>query len=59
MDPKKLQGVANYPIPQNVTDVWAFLGFTRYYRYFIQNYSAIVHPLLNLTKKGRVFRWET
>ena len=58
MDPKKLQGMANYPFPQNVTDVQAFLGFTRYYRYFIQNYSAIVHPLLDLTKKGSVFRWE-
>ena len=59
MDPKKLQGVANYPIPQNVTDVRAFLGFTGYYRYFVQNYSAIVRPLLDLTKKGSVFKWET
>ena len=58
MDPKKLQGVANYPIPQNVTDVRAFLGFTGYYRYFVQNYSAIVRPLLDLTKKGHVFKWE-
>ena len=58
MDPKKLQGVANYPIPRNVTDVRAFLGFTGYYRYFVQNYSAIVHPLLDLTKKGSMFKWE-
>ena len=42
MDPKKLQGIANYPTPQNVTDIRAFLGFTGYYRYFVQNYSAIV-----------------
>ena len=59
MDPKKLQDVANYPVPQNVTDIQAFLGFTRYYRYFVQNYSAIVCPLLDLTKKGSVFKWET
>ena len=58
IDPKKLQGVANYPTPQNITDVRAFLGFTGYYRYFVQNYSAIVHPLLDLTKKGSVFKWE-
>ena len=58
MDPKKLQGVANYPVPQNIMDVRAFLGFTRYYRYFIQNYLAIVQPLLDLTKKGSVFKWE-
>ena len=35
-----------------------FLGFTGYYRYFVQNYSAIVCPLLDLTKKGSVFKWE-
>ena len=58
MDLKKLQGVANYPVPQNITDVRAFLGFTRYYRYFMQNYSAIVCPLLDLTKKVNVFKWE-
>lgn len=58
MDPKKLQGVADYLIPQNVMDVQAFLGFTGYYRYFVQNYSTIVHPLLNLTKKGSIFKWE-
>ena len=59
MDPKKLQGVANYPIPQNVTDVQAFLRFTGYYCYFVQNYSAIVCPLLDLTKKESIFRWES
>ena len=51
--------MANYPIPQNVTDVRAFLGFTGYYRYFVQNYSAIVCPLLDLTKKGSTFKWES
>jgi hypothetical protein len=42
MDPKKLQGVANYPRLLNVIDIHAFLGFTGYYWYFIPNYSAIV-----------------
>jgi hypothetical protein len=42
MDPKKLQGVANYPKPLNITDVHAFLGFTGYYQYFIPSYSTIV-----------------
>ena len=50
--------MANYPIPQNITDIQAFLGFTGYYRYFVQNYSTIVCPLLDLTKKESVFKWE-
>jgi hypothetical protein len=56
MDPKKLQAVLNYLIPQNITDVCTFLGFTGYYQYFIKNYSAIVQPLLALTKKLSVFQ---
>jgi hypothetical protein len=31
MDPKKLKGVADYPVPKTPTDVRAFLGFTGYY----------------------------
>jgi len=35
MDPKKLKGVADWPKPNTPTDIWKFLGFTGYYRYFI------------------------
>jgi hypothetical protein len=51
MDPKKLKGVADYTRPRNPTEVRAFLGFTGYYRYFVQGYSQIARPLLDLTKK--------
>jgi hypothetical protein len=51
MDPKKLMVVANYVVSRNTTDVHAFLGFTGYYWYFIQGYSQVAQPLLNLTKK--------
>ena len=57
MDPKKLHAVLNYPTPRNATDVRAFLGFTGYYRYFVKNYSAIVRPLLALTRKLATFHW--
>ena len=42
MDPAKLKGVADWPQPQHVTDVCAFLGFTGFYCYFVPNYSNIV-----------------
>ena len=57
MDLKKLHAVLNYPTPKNVMDVRAFLSFTGYYRYFIKNYSAIVWPLLALTRKLATFYW--
>jgi len=41
MDPKKLKGVADWPIPCNPTEIHKFLGFTGYYRYFVQGYSKI------------------
>ena len=41
MDPVKVKGVADWPPPQNVTDICSFLGFTGFYHYFIPNYSLI------------------
>ena len=58
MDPTKIKGVADWPVPQTVRDVRAFLGFTGFYRYFIQDYSSIAHPLILLTKKATPFYWE-
>jgi hypothetical protein len=58
MDPKKLMAVANYLTPANVTDVHAFLGLTGYYQYFIQGYSQITQPLLDLTKKVEAWHWD-
>jgi hypothetical protein len=52
MDPKKLQGVADWSTLTNPTEIRKFLGFTSYYRYFIPNYSKIAQPLVDLTKKA-------
>ena len=57
MDPAKLKGVADWPQPQCITDVYAFLGFTGFYHYFVPNYSNIAWPLIQLTKKHAVFKW--
>ena len=57
MDPKKLNGVADWPKLKNLTDICKFLRFTGYYWYFIQGYSKIAQPLLDLTKKAVVWDW--
>ncbi len=57
MDPKKLKGIADWPTPKNPTEICKFLGFTGYYQYFIQGYSKIARPLLDLTKKAMVWNW--
>ncbi len=41
MDPKKIQGVADWSPLTTITEVRQFLGFMGYYWYFIPNYSKI------------------
>jgi len=41
MDPIKLQGITDWPAPQNLHDIQAFLGFAGYYGHFIQNFSHL------------------
>jgi hypothetical protein len=55
MDPGKLKGIADWPVPRNPTEVQQFLGFMGYYSYFVPNYSKIARLLLDLTKKNLVW----
>ncbi len=49
-DPKKVEAVANWPVPSTVSEVRSFLGFVGYYRRFIKGFSSIAKPLNDLTK---------
>jgi len=53
MDPVKVAGVCDWPIPENRTDVQAFIGFVNFYRRFIRNFSTIARPLFNLTRSDK------
>ena len=57
MEQGKVNKVKEWKPPHNVTEVWHFLGFMGYYRYFIQGYSQIARPLLNLTKQATPWQW--
>ena len=50
MDPGKVSAVNNWEISKTIHDVQCFLGFAKFYRRFIQGYSRICTPLLNLLK---------
>ena len=47
-DPEKLQALKYWPVPKNVKEVRAFLGFTGYCRRFVKNYARIARPLNDL-----------
>jgi hypothetical protein len=57
MDPVKVQGVLNWLTPETVKQVRGFLGFGNFYRRFIDHYSNIARPLIELTKKDTLFNW--
>ena len=50
MDPAKLETISKWPVPTKKKEVQAFLSFANYYRRFIENYSAMARPLIDLTE---------
>uniref|UniRef100_A0A803JG23 Gypsy retrotransposon integrase-like protein 1 n=1 Tax=Xenopus tropicalis TaxID=8364 RepID=A0A803JG23_XENTR len=52
MDPGKVRAVLDWAQPFSLRAIQRFLGFANYYRQFIKNFSLIVAPITNLTKKG-------
>jgi Reverse transcriptase (RNA-dependent DNA polymerase)/RNase H-like domain found in reverse transcriptase len=58
MDPIKVKGIMDWPIPTNVSELCSFLGFRNYYKNFIPSYLYITRPLHDLTKKNNPWSWE-
>jgi len=57
MDPVKVAGVTEWPILSNRKEVQSFLGYTNFYRRFIQGFSHLARPLFDLTQKDTECRW--
>ncbi|GBG80375.1 hypothetical protein CBR_g30743 [Chara braunii] len=53
----KIAAIQEWPQPQTVRDVRSFMGLASYYRKFVRNFSTVVAPLTNLTKKDTPFLW--
>jgi hypothetical protein len=58
MDPIKIAGIKNWPIPTKVKDVRSFLGFCNFYRPFIRGFAHLARPLNELTHKDAEWQWE-
>ena len=56
-DPQKVSCVEDWPVPKSIHDIRSFLGFTGYYRRFIQSYAQKSAPLAALTGKHVKFHW--
>jgi hypothetical protein len=58
MDPVKVKGITEWPVPKDRCELQSFLGFTNFYRRFIRDYDEIAQPLTALTGK-RDWQWKT
>jgi len=56
-DPDKVKTMLELPRPTNVSGVRRVVGSFSWYRRFVPEFSSIVSPLTNLTKKNSKFIW--
>jgi transposase InsO family protein len=59
MDPAKISAIVDWEEPKTIKDIRSFLGFANFYRRFINEFSQIVTPLVQLTKKGQLFNFDS
>ncbi|EIE91434.1 hypothetical protein G6F46_012399 [Rhizopus delemar] len=59
MDQSKVSAITNWSTPRSVHDIQVFLGFSNFFRRFIQDYSKLTVPMTALTKKNVPFVWST
>ena len=59
MNESKIQTIWDWPIPYQMKNVQSFLGFTNFYRRFINNYAGVSAPLTRLTRKNEPWSWMT
>ncbi|OIT36258.1 putative mitochondrial protein, partial [Nicotiana attenuata] len=57
MDQQKIQIITDWPPPNDIHALRAFLGLCIFYRRFVKNYSLIAVPLAELLKKVTPWDW--
>ena len=50
MDETRVSAIKQWPVPKSFRDIQVFLGFTNFYRRFIQGYSRVSQPLTEILK---------
>ncbi|KAA3473934.1 DNA/RNA polymerases superfamily protein [Gossypium australe] len=54
-NPRKIKAVLDWKQPKTVSKIHSFLGFTGYYRRFVEGFSLIAAPLTKLLQSGKGF----
>jgi len=57
-DPKKVEALQTWPVPDGVKKLRSFLGLATYFKKQIQHFAEIAHPLNVLLRKDRLWKWD-
>jgi hypothetical protein len=57
VDLAKVEAIMEWPARMNVTEVHSFMGLSGYYRWFVEGFSKITNPIMELQKKNKKFVW--
>ena len=57
VEPEKVKAMMTWERPESVFEICSFLGFARYYRRFIEDFSRLTAPMTRLTRKEVKFEW--
>jgi hypothetical protein len=58
VDPGKVEAIKKWEAPTTVKEVRSFIGFSNFYRGFIENFSEVAAPLMLLIRKNQAWQWE-
>lgn len=56
-DPDRIEKIIRWPVARNITEIRGFLGLCGTVRIWIESFSKITRPLVELTKKTVMFEW--
>ena len=56
-DPRKVEAVRKFPVPENLKTLRSFLGLASYYIQFVPGFSDVASPLFALTSNDEPFLW--
>jgi hypothetical protein len=57
VDLEKVKAIMEWPALTNFLEVQSFMGLAGYYRWFIEGFSKIANPIMELQKKNKKFFW--
>jgi hypothetical protein len=57
VDPSKVQDVLSWKTHTSVSNIQSFLRLAGYYRRFIEGFSKIRKPMMELLEKDKQFKW--